>query len=190
MAAVCASMIAVPAAAVKVQASKAGLRTMAAPSAATFSQKTVGNGIKTSQMLVWTPINNKFFETFSYLPPLDAAQISKQVDYIVNNSYIPSLEFAMPEGAYIGNESTIRFGGSAACNYYDNRYWTMYKLPMFGCTDPSQVLKEIENCTKSFPDAYIRLVAFDQVRQVQCAGFLVHRPANSTEYTETTKRSV
>ena len=40
----------------------------------------------------------------------------------------------------------------------------MYKLPMFGCTDPSQVLNEISNCTKSFPDAYIRLVAFDQVR--------------------------
>lgn len=24
-------------------------------------------------------------------------------------------------------------------NYYDNRYWTMWKLPMFGCTDPVQV---------------------------------------------------
>ena len=70
------------------------------------------------------------------------------------------------------------------------RYWTMYKLPMFGCTDPSQVLTEIENCTKSFPDAYIRLVAFDSYRQVQCAGFLVHRPANSSEFTEPSKRSV
>ena len=40
----------------------------------------------------------------------------------------------------------------------------MYKLPMFGCSDPSQVLTEIKNCTESFPDAYIRLVAFDQVR--------------------------
>lgn len=73
---------------------------------------------------------------------------------------------------------------------YCGRYWTMYKLPMFGCTDPSQVLKEIENCTKSFPDAYIRLVAFDQVRQVQCAGFLVHRPPGTTEHLATDKRSV
>lgn len=24
-------------------------------------------------------------------------------------------------------------------NYFDNRYWTMWKLPMFGCTDPVQV---------------------------------------------------
>jgi ribulose-bisphosphate carboxylase small chain len=189
MAAVCASMIACPTAVVKVQPSKAGLARMAAPNATTFSQKTVGNGMTTRQMLVWTPINNKFFETFSYLPPLSDEAISKQVDYIVNNSYIPSLEFAMPESAYIASDNCIRFG-NASSNYADNRYWTMYKLPMFGCTDPSQVLTEIRNCTKSFPDAYIRLVAFDQIRQVQCTGFLVHRPAGSTEYTETTKRSI
>jgi len=189
MAAVCASLIACPAAVVKVQPSKAGLARMAAPNAATFSMKTVGNGAKTSQMLVWTPINNKFFETFSYLPPLDSAQISKQVDYIVNNSFVPSLEFAMPENAYIGSESSLRFG-NVSSNYFDNRYWTMYKLPMFGCTDPSQVLAEIANCTKSFPDAYIRLVAFSATRQVQVAGFLVHRPASSTEMAKTTERSV
>ena len=32
----------------------------------------------------------------------------------------------------------------------------MYKLPMFGCNDASQVLTEIQNATKTFPDAYIR----------------------------------
>lgn len=37
---------------------------------------------------------------------------------------------------------------------------------MFGCTDPDQVLKEINLCTKAFPDAFIRLVAFDNKRQV------------------------
>ena len=52
----------------------------------------------------------------------------------------------------------------------DNRYWTMWKLPMFGCTDPGQVLKEISNCERAFPDAYVRLVAFDPIRQVQVAG--------------------
>ena len=60
--------------------------------------------------------------------------------------------------------------------YQDNRYWAMYKLPMFGCTDSSQVLKEIQAATKSFPNAYIRLVAFNPDRQVQVAGMLVHRP--------------
>ena len=58
----------------------------------------------------------------------------------------------------------------------DNRYWSMYKLPMFGCTDSSQVLKEVAQATKDFPNAYVRLVAFDADRQVQVAGMLVHRP--------------
>jgi hypothetical protein len=41
---------------------------------------------------------------------------------------------------------------------------------MFGCTDPSQVLREIQSCERAFPDAYVRLVAFDPIRQVQVAG--------------------
>ena len=65
----------------------------------------------------------------------------------------------------------------------------MYKLPMFGCTDPGQVLAEISNATKSFPDAYIRLAAFDNVRQVQVASFLVHRPPSASDYKAPEKRS-
>lgn len=75
-------------------------------------------------------------------------------------------------------------------NYSDNRYWTMYKLPMFGCTDASQVLKEIGNATKSFPDAYIRVAAFDASRQVQVVSFLVHRPASSQDFQPLDRRSL
>lgn len=38
----------------------------------------------------------------------------------------------------------------------------MWKLPMFGCTDPNQVLGEIDACKRAFPECYIRLVAFDK----------------------------
>lgn len=61
---------------------------------------------------------------------------------------------------------------------------------MFGCSDGSQVLKEIAACTKAFPDAYIRLVAFDASRQVQITGFLVHRPASAKEFQAPGNRSV
>ena len=44
-------------------------------------------------------------------------------------------------------------------NYFDNRYWTMWKLPMFGCQDPSQVLGEISKCYRAFPESYQRLVS-------------------------------
>lgn len=74
--------------------------------------------------------------------------------------------------------------------YYDNRYWTMWKLPMFGCSDPHQVLAEIDACKRAFSDSYIRLVAFDNIAQCQTIGFLVHRPARSTDYCLPEQRSV
>jgi ribulose-bisphosphate carboxylase small chain len=66
----------------------------------------------------------------------------------------------------------------------------MWKLPMFGCTDPSQVLKEISACTYAFPKAYVRLVAFDNLKQVQIMGFLVQRPRDAVEYCPVNMRSV
>nr|ACU32662.1 chloroplast ribulose-1,5-bisphosphate carboxylase/oxygenase small subunit [Auxenochlorella pyrenoidosa] len=166
-------------------------RSVLKPAGKTFKAVTVSNGNvqKTSAMMVWTPVNNKFFETFSYLPPLSGDQIARQVDYIVLNGWTPCLEFADPDCAYVSNDSCVRFG-NVSVGYQDNRYWTMWKLPMFGCTDPSQVLKEISNCERAFPDAYIRLVAFDAIRQVQITGFLVHRPMSATEHRRPNERSV
>lgn len=135
------------------------------------------------------PFLRRMFETFSYLPPLDDTQISKQVDYIVNNGWTPCLEFADTSLAYMSNENTIRMGNCAG-TYYDNRYWTMWKLPMFGCTDASQVIKEIATVTKTFPNAYVRMAAFDAARQVQVASFLVQRPKNATDWAPVEKRSV
>jgi len=151
--------------------------------------KIAKNGAKTTCFKIWTPIDNKFFETFSFLPALTDDQIAKQIDYIVGNGWVPCLEFAMTGDAYVDSRNCVRFG-AVASGYQDNRYWTMWKLPMFGCTDPSQVLSEIQKCNTTFPDAYVRLVAFDNVRQVQITGFLVHRPPSATEYRTPDQRSV
>ena len=75
-------------------------------------------------------------------------------------------------------------------NYYDNRYWTMWKLPMFGCNDPGQVLEETANCVDCFPNCYVRLVAFDNIAQCQTIGFLVHRPKKAREFRAPEQRSV
>ncbi|KAL0037817.1 hypothetical protein WJX79_000384 [Trebouxia sp. C0005] len=171
MASVCASLVA-PVASAKVavpakQTSFNGLARMPFNKVQknSFAQRTVSNGIKTRQMLVWQPTNNKMFETLSFLPPLDDEAIAKQA----------------------ANTNHIR--GTAFCNYMDNRYWTMYKLPMFGCNDAGQVLNEIANATRSFPDAYIRIISFDPVRQVQMSSLLVHRPPNATEHSDLEDRS-
>lgn len=41
----------------------------------------------------WNPINNKKFETLSYLPPLSDDSIAKEIDYMLSKGWIPCLEF-------------------------------------------------------------------------------------------------
>ena len=86
---------------------------------------------------------------------------------MIRNRWTPSLEFSEDGDVYLNT----RMGPG----YYDNRYWSMYKLPMFGCADSQDVVREIENCKREFPNAKIRVIGFDSERQVQTAGFLVRK---------------
>merc|ERR1712094_124512 len=57
---------------------------------------------------------------------------------------------------------------SAMAGYYDGRYWSMWKLPLFGCSHPGEVIEEINNCKREYPSSFIRVIGFDPVRQVHC----------------------
>ncbi|KAK1302326.1 hypothetical protein QJS10_CPB12g00346 [Acorus calamus] len=109
------------------------------------------------------------FETLSYLPTLSLEELAKEVDYLLRSGWIPCLEFDSVGFVYRENH---RMPG-----YYDGRYWTMWKLPMFGCTDSAQVLKELAECKKEYPNAFIRIIGFDNKRQVQCISFIASKPA-------------
>jgi len=151
-----------------------GLRAGSLPSASkasTFASKTVSNSGRVQCMKVWSPLNNKKFETLSYLPPLSADAISREVDYLLYKGWTPCIEF--DEKGFVTREN---FQG---CGYYDGRYWTMWKLPLFGCQDSMQVLKEVAEAKNAYPNAYIRVLGFDSKRQVQCSGFLVQRPGQA-----------
>merc|ERR1711966_209710 len=138
----------------------------------------VSNGTeqKANAMMVWRPHGNKMFETFSFLPPLSDADLSKQVQYLWNNGWTPCLEFEDPAHAYTDGHGNSGLDSSINTNYYDNRYWVMWKLPMYGCNDPSEVLTEVKACVKAFPNCYVRCAGFDNIKQVQCHSFLVYRP--------------
>ncbi|KAH7846379.1 hypothetical protein Vadar_013296 [Vaccinium darrowii] len=129
------------------------------------------NKFKKVAHMVWPPIGNIKFETLSYLPPLTKEQLSKEVDYLIRKGWVPCLEFET-EKPFIYREHASSPG------YYDGRYWTMWKLPMFGCTDSSQVLKEVDECVKEYKNAFVRIIGFDNVRQVQCISFIAHKPAS------------
>merc|ERR1712178_483230 len=120
---------------------------------------------KPCEMGAYSPINGKKYETLSYLPQLTNDDIRKQIEYMIRNNWTPCLEFSDDGDIYLNT----RMGPG----YYDNRYWTMYKLPMFGCTDPSEVIREIESCKREFPNSKVRVLGFDPIRQVQTTGFIV-----------------
>jgi ribulose-bisphosphate carboxylase small chain len=122
---------------------------------------------------------------FSFLPDLTDAEISMQIDYGLAKGYAWSVEYT--------DDPHPR-----------NTYWEMFGMPMFdlkappGLSEPGRsaggvsrsrggpandsdagvVLMELNRCRKTFPNAYIRLMAFDSTRGVEsiAMSFIVNRP--------------
>ncbi|MBE9180646.1 ribulose bisphosphate carboxylase small subunit [Oculatella sp. LEGE 06141] len=100
------------------------------------------------------------YETLSYLPPLSDQQIARQIQYIIDQGYIPAVEF---------NEN------SEPTTYY----WTLWKLPLFGAKNVQEVLAEINECRNEYRDCFVRVVGFDNIKQCQVLSFIVHKPGSS-----------
>lgn len=101
-------------------------------------------------------VNSRKFETFSYLPAMDADRIRKQVEFIVSKGWNPAVEHTEPENAF-------------------DHYWYMWKLPMFGETDIDVVLKEAQACKAANPGNHVRLVGYDNYAQSQGTALVIFR---------------
>merc|ERR1719146_149999 len=123
--------------------------------------------ISAASMQAYSPFNGKKYETLSYLPQLSSDDIRKQIDYMIRNNWTPCLE--------ISDDGDIYLNTRMGPGYYDNRYWSLYKLPMFGCTDSGDVIREIDNCEREFPNSKIRCLGFDSLRQIQTVAFIVRK---------------
>lgn len=114
------------------------------------------------------PANNARFETMSYTREFTERDIATQINYMIGMGAVPCIEF--DQNGEIFREHSNMPG------YYDGRYWTMWKLPMFGATDAGAVMNEIMECKRNNPNSFIRVLGFDNIKQVQCMGFLVSKP--------------
>ena len=96
---------------------------------------------------------------FSFLPDLTDAQITAQVKYALSKGWAVSVEYT--------DDPHPR-----------NTYWEMFGNPMFDLKDPAGILLEINNCRKTFPNHYIRVMAFDSTHTVESVvlSFIVNRP--------------
>jgi ribulose-bisphosphate carboxylase small chain len=97
--------------------------------------------------------------TFSYLPDLTDAQISRQVDYALSKGWALGVEYT--------DDPHPR-----------NTYWEMWGLPMFDLHDAAGVMQEVNACRKAHPEEYVRINAFDATHGWETVrlSFIVHRP--------------
>lgn len=96
---------------------------------------------------------------FSFLPDLTNEQITKQIQYCLDNDWAVGIEYT--------DDPHPR-----------NTYWEMFGPPMFDLRDAAGILQEIENARKTFPNYYIRVIAFDSTHTVESVviSFIVNRP--------------
>lgn len=99
----------------------------------------------------------RHFETLSYMPPLTDQQIARQIQYMLDQGFIPAVEF----------EKDPLPG---------DHHWTLWKLPLFDAGSPQDVLNEVRECRQEYPDYYIRVIGFDNIRQCQMVSFIVYKP--------------
>ena len=98
---------------------------------------------------------------FSFLPDLTDAEITLQIEYGLRKGYAWSVEYT--------DDPHPR-----------NTYWEMYGMPMFDLADAAGVMLELQACRQTFPNHYIRMMAFDSTRGVEtiAMSFMVNRPAS------------
>ena len=96
---------------------------------------------------------------FSFLPDLTDKQITAQIAYAIKHNWAVSVEYT--------DDPHPR-----------NTYWEMFGNPLFDLRDPAGILKEINDCRKTFPSAYIRVTAFDSTKGWESPrmSYLVNRP--------------
>ena len=96
---------------------------------------------------------------FSFLPDLTDAQITAQINYALSHGWAVSVEYT--------DDPHPR-----------NTYWEMFGNPMFDLKDPAGILMEINNCRKTFPGHFIRVMAFDSTRGWESPrmSYIVNRP--------------
>ncbi len=103
---------------------------------------------------------------FSFLPDLTDDEIRAQISYGLGKGYAWGIEYT--------DDPHPR-----------NTYWEMFGMPMFDLHDAAGVMLELQDCRQTFPQHYIRLVAFDASRGTESIvmSFIVNRPANEPGFT-------
>jgi ribulose-bisphosphate carboxylase small chain len=102
---------------------------------------------------------------FSFLPDLTDEEITKQVNYALDQGWAVAVEFT--------DDPHPR-----------NTYWEMWGQPMFDIADAAGVMMEVKACRKTNPNKYIKVLAFDNNRGFETIrmSFIINRPPNESGF--------
>jgi ribulose-bisphosphate carboxylase small chain len=93
----------------------------------------------------------------SYLVQLDKHQLAMQIHYLLNEGFVPAIEYVRRPDPH-------------------DHYWSMWKLPLFQARAIEDVLTEIGACKTAHPDCFIKLIGYDRQQQTQAVSLVVHQP--------------
>ena len=98
---------------------------------------------------------------FSYLEDFTDEQVEAQIKYAISNDWSVSIEYT--------DDPHPR-----------NFYWEMWGLPRFDLKVEQYdiIMREVRACREAFPEAYIKVIAYDprRGRQTTALSFIVNRP--------------
>jgi ribulose-bisphosphate carboxylase small chain len=102
---------------------------------------------------------------FSFLPEFTDDEVRAQVAYGLRRGYAWSIEYT--------DDPHPR-----------NTYWEMFGMPMFDLQDAAGVMLELAECRQTFPQHYVRLMAFDSTRGIESIvmSFIVQRPETESDF--------
>ena len=75
----------------------------------------------------------------SYLAQLDEHQLARQIQYLLNEGFVPAIEYVRQPDPH-------------------DHYWGMWKLPLFQTRTAEDVLTEIQACKAAHPDCFIKVI--------------------------------
>jgi len=96
-------------------------------------------------------------ETFSYLPTFTREQVEKQIQYFLKMNWVVGIEYTSQPDPKLA-------------------FWDWWKLPLFNVRTVGEIMSEIEACKAANDGCYIRITSYDNARQTQVMGFVVHKP--------------
>lgn len=98
-------------------------------------------------------------EAMSFLPPLSPEEVTRQVEHILQQGYVPMIEYAEAPSP-------------------DEYYWRLWPLPKQDERTVQWVISQLDACRRRYSYAYVKLTAYDTKQSRVVNSFIAYLPSS------------